>query len=121
MCLLILFCCHSFFFFFFFFNDTATTEIYTLSTRRSSDLHRRRLRRCGAAVGAGVEWITDPVRHQDRKSIRLNSSHPSSSYAAFCLKKNIVSDGRNHLCGHLCPRLHPEIFKLRLHSHHNLY
>src|SRR5688572_28274048 len=27
-----------YFFFFFFFNDTATTEIYTLSTRRSSDL-----------------------------------------------------------------------------------
>src|SRR5438874_6235838 len=27
-----------FFFFFFFFNDTATTEIYTFPTRRSSDL-----------------------------------------------------------------------------------
>src|SRR5690348_17883803 len=24
----------------------------------------------------------------DRKSTRLNSSHPSSSYAVFCLKKN---------------------------------
>src|SRR5690348_17998719 len=24
---------------------------------------------------------------QDRKSTRLNSSHPSSSYAVFCLKK----------------------------------
>src|SRR6266545_7612362 len=29
------------FFFFFFFNDTATTEIYTFPTRRSSDLARR--------------------------------------------------------------------------------
>src|SRR5437667_12672433 len=29
-----------FVFFFFFFNDTATTEIYTLSLRRSSDLRR---------------------------------------------------------------------------------
>src|SRR2546430_13758801 len=28
--------------FLFFFNDTATTEIYTLSTRRSSDLDRAR-------------------------------------------------------------------------------
>src|SRR6266581_6968386 len=27
------------------------------------------------------------VRHRDRKSTRLNSSHPSSSYAVFCLKK----------------------------------
>src|SRR6266487_5237373 len=26
-------------------------------------------------------------RHQDRKSTRLNSSHPSISYAVFCLKK----------------------------------
>src|SRR6266487_2922412 len=25
---------------------------------------------------------------QDRKSTRLNSSHPSNSYAVFCLKKN---------------------------------
>src|SRR5690348_12378099 len=27
---------------------------------------------------------------QDRKSTRLNSSHPSNSYAAFCLKKKKV-------------------------------
>src|SRR5690348_17994329 len=26
-------------------------------------------------------------QHQDRKSTRLNSSHPSISYAVFCLKK----------------------------------
>src|SRR5690348_17582895 len=26
-------------------------------------------------------------RKQDRKSTRLNSSHPSTSYAVFCLKK----------------------------------
>src|SRR5690348_17938808 len=28
-----------------------------------------------------------PPEHRDRKSTRLNSSHPSSSYAVFCLKK----------------------------------
>src|SRR5438876_6046943 len=28
------------------------------------------------------------VRCADRKSTRLNSSHPSISYAVFCLKKN---------------------------------
>src|SRR4051794_41666570 len=28
-----------------------------------------------------------PLAHQDRKSTRLNSSHPSISYAVFCLKK----------------------------------
>src|SRR5690348_17741830 len=32
-----------------------------------------------------VENVDD--RDQDRKSTRLNSSHPSISYAVFCLKK----------------------------------
>src|SRR6267154_2433768 len=33
-----------------------------------------------------------PVSHQqDRKSTRLNSSHPSISYAVFCLKKKNIS------------------------------
>src|SRR5690348_17395312 len=34
-------------------------------------------------VADGVE----PVAGVDRKSTRLNSSHPSISYAVFCLKK----------------------------------
>src|SRR5690348_17509696 len=34
----------------------------------------------GSTVGAGV-------RLEDRKSTRLNSSHPSNSYPDFCLKK----------------------------------
>src|SRR5256886_10418127 len=29
-----------------------------------------------------------PIRTQDRKSTRLNSSHSQISYAVFCLKKN---------------------------------
>src|SRR6266581_7106393 len=33
-------------------------------------------------LAAGIER-----RDQDRKSTRLNSSHPSISYAVFCLKK----------------------------------
>src|ERR1043165_8235474 len=40
-------------FFFFFFNDTATTEIYTLSTRRSSDL------RSAAVVDCRL-WLAEP-------------------------------------------------------------
>src|SRR5438876_4082279 len=37
-------------------------------------------------VVARVSPAVDDV-HQDRKSTRLNSSHPSISYAVFCLKK----------------------------------
>src|SRR5690348_17473090 len=40
----------------------------------------------------------DGHRHRtaarDRKSTRLNSSHPSISYAVFCLKKKIVQTVR---------------------------
>src|SRR5438128_9243497 len=47
---------------------------------------------------------------RDRKSTRLNSSHGSSSYAVFCLKKHILGgDGRHRdggrvLCGPLGER-----------------
>src|SRR5437868_9447394 len=32
----------------------------------------------------------------DRKSTRLNSSHVSTSYAVFCLKKNMACNPSNH-------------------------
>src|SRR5690348_18019311 len=41
----------------------------------------------GFPVGSGDEEIFGIVRDRDRKSTRLNSSHPSISYAVFCLKK----------------------------------
>src|SRR5690348_17781949 len=34
---------------------------------------------------------------QDRKSTRLNSSHPSISYAVFCLKKKKQQKRRPHI------------------------
>src|SRR5438876_5850820 len=34
-----------------------------------------------------VENLRDTAKKGDRKSTRLNSSHPSISYAVFCLKK----------------------------------
>src|SRR4051794_41755912 len=42
---------------------------------------RRRARRRPSSTGP------DGRRRADRKSTRLNSSHPSISYAVFCLKK----------------------------------
>src|SRR6266487_4223087 len=70
----------------FFFNDPATTEIYTLSLHDALPIcpvstatrchFSARSMACSALANQG-----------DRKSTRLNSSHPSISYAVFCLKK----------------------------------
>src|SRR5690348_18425795 len=77
------------FFFFFFFNDTATTEIYTLSLHDAlpiSALSYQELLEFGRlAEVLGYDRAVNPL--EDRKSTRLNSSHPSISYAVFCLKK----------------------------------
>src|SRR5690348_18238284 len=87
---------------FFFFTDTATTEIYTLSLHDAlpiSDGARvagsvgpsappARARARGVRVRALVTGVAGFIgSHLDRKSTRLNSSHPSISYAVFCLKK----------------------------------
>src|SRR5690348_17875072 len=43
---------------------------------------------CTGAVSRASRIVTLPIQSQgDRKSTRLNSSHPSISYAVFCLKK----------------------------------
>src|SRR5690348_17461585 len=48
--------------------------------------------RIGASVGVKIAQeaagkTPTPAKASDRKSTRLNSSHPSISYAVFCLKK----------------------------------
>src|SRR5690348_18107761 len=70
------------FFFFFFFNDTATTEIYTLSLHDALPILPYSLSGFHEPYSS---WSGD--KSPDRKSTRLNSSHPSISYAVFCLKK----------------------------------
>src|SRR5690348_17397570 len=91
---------------FFFYNAPATTEIYTLSLHDALPILRLRHRHRRAAdcelqpveepQGRRLHDPVGPVRKQyaavqahvvDRKSTRLNSSHPSISYAVFCLKK----------------------------------
>src|SRR4051794_41705203 len=50
------------------------------------------------ALKAFVAFDCDMQRLlQDRKSTRLNSSHPSISYAVFCLKKKKHHPSRRHL------------------------
>src|SRR5437667_6026331 len=69
----------------FFFNDTATTEIYTLSLHDALPISP------GDYDYRGIAFSRDSnnlyFTRRDRKSTRLNSSHITSSYAVFCLKK----------------------------------
>src|SRR5438067_6861749 len=60
------------------------TTLFRSLRREARCIHRHpQLRRI-----LGVEWKLERGR-QDRKSTRLNSSHVSTSYAVFCLKKKI--------------------------------
>src|SRR5690348_18471257 len=73
--------------FFFFFNDTATTEIYTLSLHDALPIWRLTAAQRDCLNVYLHEFAREYVIAGDRKSTRLNSSHPSISYAVFCLKK----------------------------------
>src|SRR5438876_6756929 len=83
-------------------NLTATTEIYTLSLHDAlpisagmSALTAPEIAYCALVLvlsfairgGIGFGAAALPLIALDRKSTRLNSSHPSISYAVFCLKK----------------------------------
>src|SRR5690348_17453100 len=64
----------------------------------------QRLRRDPAPAEAAAERADRaadrarlPARRGDRKSTRLNSSHPSISYAVFCLKKKNKQPGAEHM------------------------
>src|SRR5690348_17952187 len=79
---------------FFFFNDPATTEIYTLSLHDALPISTAR----GNAENSTGDPRPAPTNcWPDRKSTRLNSSHPSISYAVFCLKKKKDDSHRYHL------------------------
>src|SRR5579863_4654771 len=73
-------------YFSFFFNDPATTEIYTLSLHDALPICTRRRASPSSTRGSCCSR-SRAATSSDRKSTRLNSSHPSISYAVFCLKK----------------------------------
>src|SRR5690348_18219318 len=95
----------------FFFNAPSTTDIYTLSLHDALPILSHGLvvpdllsiLRVDANDRFGEEIVSLPRaaipivarradrQIEDRKSTRLNSSHPSISYAVFCLKKKIIS------------------------------
>src|SRR5690348_18496441 len=81
----------------FFFSATATSEIYTLSLHDalpildellgSDDVDAIVVCTRTADHADHAVRVLEAGKHLDRKSTRLNSSHPSISYAVFCLKK----------------------------------
>src|SRR5690348_17398330 len=97
----------------FLFMDTEPTRFYTLSLHDALPISGRGGARRGQAKGRGGHRRPEEGRRgarggaavraaggararrgqeaggsgEDRKSTRLNSSHPSISYAVFCLKK----------------------------------
>src|SRR5699024_12512001 len=72
----------------FFSPSRAPRDLHSFPTRRSSDLYWRG---CDLWLVATKGAIPGVIK--DRKSTRLNSSHVSSSYAVFCLKKKKVAGG----------------------------
>src|SRR5438876_3798533 len=48
------------------------------------------------SLGVEVNILPAAIETTDRKSTRLNSSHPSISYAVFCLKKKKHRANSNH-------------------------
>src|SRR6266581_2697692 len=77
---------NSFFFFFLMIRRPPRSTLFPYTTLFRSRL-RHRTRHCRAAP-ARLASARQPRRGgRDRKSTRLNSSHPSISYAVFCLKK----------------------------------
>src|SRR5437868_9871215 len=72
-------------FFFYCYGDHR--DLHSFPTRRSSDQRRRLQRGLPDRARMAVLRRAEPLRAEDRKSTRLNSSHVSISYAVFCLKK----------------------------------
>src|SRR5690348_17384848 len=75
--------------------DNRLRDLHSFPTRRSSDLGEMLVAGDIDLAAAQVpELLAVPGVDVDRKSTRLNSSHPSMSYAVFCLKKKSNKSGK---------------------------
>src|SRR5699024_12187926 len=66
-------------------DDDMTT--FQAATARRKGLTIKTSRRMGEVYDRAIRLVENGLVEIDRKSTRLNSSHVSSSYAVFCLKK----------------------------------
>src|SRR5690348_17368617 len=69
--------------------DTLPDGLLGISVTGCTRFHvqKSRIRGNGLVTGEVRHWPDEPAIPINRKSTRLNSSHPSISYAVFCLKK----------------------------------
>src|SRR5437773_9226525 len=95
---------------FFFSTDPAPTEIYTLSLHDALPIGIAvTTARAGPAILAVPPTDIFVSTAPDRKSTRLNSSHITTSYAVFCLKKKNDSR-RTHSSIDRCRHTGPQRF-----------
>src|SRR5690348_18148121 len=94
----------------FLFNDAAPPELYTLSLHDALPISSAAFPSPGRGEGDGrgdrgeVSGRGEPPTvTPDRKSTRLNSSHPSISYAVFCLKKKKQTLHSDTIPQHISP------------------
>src|SRR5436305_6389410 len=94
----------------YFINNPTTTEIYTLSLHDALPISMSDAQNQVTTIfyddSFQVRRVVDPLGRfvdtsQDRKSIRLNSSHVRISYAVFCLKKKINQQEHNQRYAYL--------------------
>src|SRR5690348_18098910 len=96
---ILLFSSLHFFFFFLMIRRPPRSTLFPYTTLFRSVVSA--MRRKTARQASRGFW---PWRIRDRKSTRLNSSHPSISYAVFCLKKKKKKKTNNisaFICAHL--------------------
>src|SRR5438876_9490617 len=82
----------SFFFFFLMIRRPPRSTLFPYTTLFRSCGRGLFLLKVDKTRGIGVGRIRRRILPTDRKSTRLNSSHPSISYAVFCLKKKNQED-----------------------------
>src|SRR5271156_3023608 len=96
----------SFFIFFLMIRRPPRSTLFPYTTLFRSDRGSEKRAETFRFAPACLHQGTSRQRALDRKSTRLNSSHPSSSYAVFCLKK-IASVAKTDISAAAChPRFH---------------
>src|SRR5699024_12291457 len=90
-----------------YFNDTSSPSLFTLSLHDAlpispptpSRAHTKKVYGTLQAREGDFNFIFNRIFKGARKSTRLNSSHVSTSYAVFCLKKKSTYPRRKLQCG----------------------